>query len=158
VLQRFLKPALLAATIAIPVVAGALYLEVGDPAGNPEAKSLKAVLVVRTTACKSPEKTTIRGVAEGLIDGAQRSIPLTLASMSKPGVFGVRQEWPANGNWVIKLVATNPDYGNYSTSVLVPFDKGSLQLSKAKHLFREPTSADVAEMLGPTAAVRSSLH
>jgi hypothetical protein len=41
-------------------------------------------------------------------------------------------------------VATNPDYRDYTTSVLVPTRGDSLQLSAAKHYFHKPTDAEVS--------------
>lgn len=158
-MQTMYKPLLAIAAVAIPVFAGAMYLEIGDPAGNPEAKAQQAVLVARTTACKSPEKTTIRGTAEGMVNGVRKSIPLALTPLSKGGTFAVKRQWPETGTWVIELVATNPDYQNYATSVLAPYDKGAVQFSAAKHLWRSPSDADVMTFLsGEATTVRSSLH
>ena len=42
------------------------------------------------------------------------------------------------------MVATNPEYKNYATSVMVPIQNDSVQLSAAKHYYRMPTDAEVS--------------
>lgn len=130
--------------LTLPLVAGALLIEVGNPTANTEALRYHAVLVARTTACHSLGETTVVATAEGMVDGIRKSIPLKVIALSSAGTFAVAREWPKQGTWVIKLVATNPEYKNYATSVLVPIQKDSAQLSAAKHYFRAPTDAEVS--------------
>jgi len=129
--------------LAAPLLAGALLLQVEDSASNPEALRNNAVLVARITACHSPEKTTVTATAEGVLNGARQSIPLHVISLSTAGTFAVRREWPSQGTWAIKMVATNPDYKDYATSVVVPFRSESAQWSLAKHYFHAPTDAEI---------------
>jgi hypothetical protein len=42
------------------------------------------------------------------------------------------------------MIATNPEYKDYATSVLVPVRKDSVQLSVAKHYFHAATDAEVS--------------
>lgn len=119
-------------------------LEVSDPASNPEAMKNHAVLVARTTACHSPGQTTVVATAEGVVNGMRKSIPLKVIMLSSAGTFAVARDWPEEGAWAIKLVATNPEYKNYATSVLVPVRRDSLQLAAAKHYFHAPTDAEVS--------------
>lgn len=133
--------------VGVPLLAGALVVEIGNPATNPEALSKHAVLVARTTACHSPGKTLLTATAEGVTDGQRRSIPLKLISLSTPGTFAVTREWPSSGTWVIKIVARNPEYQNYATAALVPFEGNSAQWASIEHLFHEPTGEEVAAML-----------
>lgn len=141
------RPLLALCVLSFPLFAGALLLEVSDPAGNPEALSHHAVLVVRTTACHSPGKTTVSATAEGILNGARQSIPLKVISLSTPGSFAVVREWPQRGTWAIKMAATNPDYKDYATSVVVPVRYGSVQLAAAKHYFHAPSDAEVSAAL-----------
>ncbi len=130
--------------LAVPIFAGALTLEVGNPASNPEALTSHAVLVARITACHSPEKTTVQATAEGVVNGLRKSIPLKVISLSTAGTFAITREWPEAGNWAVKMVATNPDYKDYATSVLVPVRNDAAQFSAAKHYFHAPTDAEVS--------------
>lgn len=119
-MKLLLRPLFGLLVLAVPIFAGALLLEVGNPASNAEALNNHAVLVARITACHSPEKTTVQATAEGVVNGLRKSIPLKVVSLSTAGTFAVAQQWPKQGTWAIKMVATNPDYKNYATGVLVP--------------------------------------
>ncbi len=134
-------------TAGLPLFAGALTVEIGNPAANPEALSKHAVLVARTTACRSPEKTSLTATAEGVIEGQRRSIPLTLIPLSSPGTFAVVNEWPSSGAWAIKIVARNPDYQNYATGAIAPVNATSVEWASVKHYFHEPTAQEVAAIL-----------
>jgi hypothetical protein len=130
--------------LASPLLAGALLLEVGNPAANPEALEKHAVLVARITACHSPEKTTVTATAEGMVDGVRKTIPLKVISLSAPGMFALTREWPAEGAWAVKMIATNPDYKDYATSVVVPIEKNSAQLGAVKRYVHVPTEAELS--------------
>lgn len=133
--------------IGVPLLAGALTLEIGNPDTNSEAVSKHAVLVARTTACHSPEKSSLTATAEGVTDGQRRSIPLTLIPLSTPGTFAITRQWPSAGMWAIKIVATNPEYKNYATAALVRADANSIEWTSVKHYLHRPTDAEVTAML-----------
>jgi hypothetical protein len=144
--------------VGLPLLAGTLMVEVGNPVANPEALTKHAVLVVRTTACRSPEKTSLTATAEGVIDGQRRSIPLKLIPLSTPGTFAVTREWSSTGTWIVKVVARNPEYQNHATGALVRFDGSSAQWASVKHYFHEPSVEDVDGMLDPhSGAANASL-
>ncbi len=129
--------------LAAPLFAGALLLDVSDSASNPEALRDHAVLVARITACHSPGETTVSASAEGVLNGTRQSIPLEVIPLSTAGTFAVRHQWPEQGTWAIKMVARNPEYKDYATSVVVPVRSDSVQFSLAKHYFHAPTDAEI---------------
>jgi hypothetical protein len=142
----------------LPLLAGALMVEIGNPAANPEALSKHAALVVRTTACHSPEKTSMTATAEGVIDNKRQSIPLKLIPLSTPGTFAIAHEWPSAGTWAVKIVARNAEYKDYAMGALVRFNAGSLDWASVKHYFHEPTDGEVIAMLeNRSGADRASL-
>lgn len=141
------KPLFVLSMLAVPLFAGALVLSIGNPSANPEAAARHAVLVARITACHSPEKTTVTATAEGIVNGVRRSVPLKVIPLSTAGTFAVARAWPEQGTWAVKMIATNPDYKDYATSVVVPIDKNSAQLGSVKHYFHTPTDAEVAMSL-----------
>jgi hypothetical protein len=122
-----MKRLLILPMLAAPLFAGALVLQIGNPSANPEALARHAVLVARMSACRSPEKTTVTATAEGTVNGTRQTIPLKIVPLSTAGTFAVTREWPAEGTWVVRMVATNPDYKNYAPTVLVPFENGQLR-------------------------------
>ncbi len=138
----------------LPLLAGALTLETTNPASNPEAMSMGAVLTARITACHSPEKTTVTATAEGFVNGSRQAIPLTVTALHTPGTFAIRRQWPETGNWAIRLVASNPDYGTYKTGVVVPTNGSNIEWAAAKHFYREPIAADVDSLLLNSASTR----
>jgi hypothetical protein len=141
------KSMLALSILAAPLFAGALWLEVGNPATNQEALLQHAVLVAWTTACHSPEKTTVIATAEGVVNGMRKSIPLRVISLSVPGTFAVTREWPNGGIWAIKMVATNPEYKDYATSAVVPIRNSAAQLEAAKRYYHAPTETELSMSL-----------
>jgi hypothetical protein len=153
------KPLLAIFTLALPLLAGALRLEVSDVGANPEAKLKHGVLVVRTTACHEPEKTTISATAEGIVDGARKSIPLRMIPLATAGTFAVTREWPGQGVWAIKVTATNPEYKSYATGLVVPVEKDSPRLAAVQHYSHPATDSDVAAALGnESVTARASIN
>jgi hypothetical protein len=98
--------ALLTALGARPAVAQDFALQVGPPvAGNaPPAKT--SLLVVRPMGCADPARAQITGTAEGIVNGARRSVPLKLWALPTSGVHAVHREWPNLGVWIVNLVGT----------------------------------------------------
>jgi len=68
---------------------------------------------------------------------------LKVIPLSSAGMFAVTREWPEHGTWAVKMVATNPDYKNYATGVVVPIQGGVEQLAAVKHYYHVPTDAEV---------------
>lgn len=156
--MRKLWNTLVVLSATAPIFAGALTLEVGNPANNPEAKANHVVLLGRMTACHSPEKTAITASAEGIVDGSRKSIPLKVIRLSAPGTFGVAREWPEQGVWAIKMIATNPEYKNYSAGVLVPFGKDSFQWADVKHYFHAPAAAEIDSILAEESVAQARVN
>jgi len=145
---KLLRPLIACWMLAAPLFAGALLVEIGNPAANTEAQAKHAVLVARITACHSPEKTVLSATAEGLLNGVRKSIPLKVIPFSTAGTFGVGRQWPSQGSWIVKIIATNPDYKNYATSALVPFENDHFEWGAIKHYSHAPTDAELAAVLG----------
>ena len=51
----------------------------------------------------SPKVSDLAGSAEGLVDGARRSVALRFDPTNKPGVYAVRRQWPSGGAWVLRI-------------------------------------------------------
>jgi hypothetical protein len=45
----------------------------------------------------------IEGTAEGLVRGERRSLSLEIARTSRGNVYAVKQQWPAEGAWVLAI-------------------------------------------------------
>ena len=100
---RWMLVVLLCMTCAQWSDAQQFRLTVASPiAGNtPGFKS--SMFVVRTDGCPEPAKARITATAEGLVDGARRSVALELMALAQPGAYAVNKGWPAAGTWVVNL-------------------------------------------------------
>jgi hypothetical protein len=146
-MKRRVLTALIMAAMATPLFAGALLLEAGDPKTDPEAVAKHAVVLARITACHSPEKTVVSATAEGLVGGKRQSIPVKVMNLSTPGAFAVARQWPREGVWTIRLVATNPDYKDYATGMVVPLRNDVYIRADAMHFTHAPTEDEVNSAL-----------
>jgi hypothetical protein len=145
--RKVITALLSAAFLAAPLFAGALTLVVSDPGASPDAQAKHAAVMVRTTACNSPEKTVVTAAAEGIVSGRRQTIPLKVIGLAAPGVFAVQQQWPRDGVWTVRFTATNPDYKNYATGVVVPVHDKVYSSVGAKVFYHAPTDEDVNSVL-----------
>jgi hypothetical protein len=121
----------------------AFRLEVGPPiAGNSTlVKKGKAVVAVRSLSC-DPSGVTISGTAEGVVNGARRSIPLTLVPLETPGVYSVPRVWE-QGRWVLMLSGACASRTNEIAATIVPLGPGGFIRDVVKVLTRAATAADI---------------
>jgi hypothetical protein len=118
---------LLLACAAIPVVASAagFSLTIGPPvAAGTGAKVTKtaAVFAVRLEECDKLDTAQISGTADGIVDGARVSAPVTLSAATSPGVYVVSPAWSqGQGVWVVTLSAT---CGSARAGAIVPIGPG----------------------------------
>ena len=121
-------------------LAGGFFLTIGSPvaANVPHVKG--AVLVVRPDGCNEPAKAQITGTAEGIVNGARRSVPLKLTTLPTPGVYAVFREWPAEGVWVVSLTGK---YVGATTSAIVPIGPKGFMRESSKF---QPRSASEDEI------------
>jgi hypothetical protein len=150
-MRRLLIAVLAAGFVAAPIFAGALTLTADDPKANPEAVAMHAIVAAHTTACHSPADTVITATAEGIVNGKRVSMPLKVIRLKEPGYFAVAKEWKDGGFWVVKMIATNPEYKDYATGIVVPAD-GESGRSRAKVYYHAPTAAEVDAVLNQSAA------
>jgi hypothetical protein len=130
--------------LAGQLAAGGLYLVLGNPDASPEARKLNAVLTIQATGCHDPATAKVSATAIGMVDGGRREIPLKLAALPVPGMFALRQQWPKEGRWVIKLTARN---GEQFTNSLIAVGPSGVDLFHDKANTREFTVAEVEAML-----------
>jgi hypothetical protein len=141
---------LLLACAAIPVVASAagFSLTIGPPvAAGTGAKVTKtaAVFAVRLEECDKLDNAQISGTADGIVDGARVSAPVTLTTANSPGVYVVSPAWSqSQGVWVVSLSAT---CGSATAGAIVPIGAGiggaEFLREKTKVLSRPATKAEI---------------
>jgi hypothetical protein len=146
-MKRILQRSLILAMVPVVVSwAGALLLEVGKPEANPEAKSMNAVLVARTTACHDPAKSKITASLVRADGGELRRTPLKVMTLQTPGTFAIVGTVPPGS--VIDLAVTNPEYQNYEPRVLIRTDSHGVQWASVRRFFgTPPNDSDVKSIL-----------
>jgi hypothetical protein len=143
---------LLLAFAAIPVVASAatFTLIVGPPVAagtGAKVKKTAAVFAVRLEECDSLDQAQITGNAEGIVDGARVSVPVTLSAAGSPGVYVVIPAGnQSQGVWVVSLTAT---CGKASAGAIVPIGTGGTGFlrEKTKVFPRPATKAEIEAAL-----------
>ena len=141
-------------TAAVSLMAGAFVLQIGKPSANPEAQAKNALLVVRGVACVEQEKTTVRGTAEGIVNGTRQTVALNLIPLRDESTYVVTRQWPNEGKWVLTFTMTNPHFGQQAAIVRV--DAGGVDWAGISRLSHAPAKEDVEAALkksSDTAAV-----
>jgi hypothetical protein len=103
-----------------------------------------AAFVFRTDGCAEPAKAQISGTAEGLVKGVRRSVALKVMPASRPGVYAVFQNWPAEGEWVVNLKGT---CANASAGAIIPVGSKGFIRESSKFLARPATDAEIESSL-----------
>lgn len=62
-----------------------------------------ALLVHAQLPSGSARLDEVTGTAEGIVDGARRSIPLRFTETPQSSVFALRRQWPAQGRWLLRI-------------------------------------------------------
>lgn len=112
-----LAAAFLALTAAAPARAKwPPWLSIESPV-NPYDRSLDgSVLLVHAATHEGvPAISDVSGSAEGIVNGARRSVALHFDPTARPGVFALRKQWPAEGTWLLRISLA-------STTALVSLD------------------------------------
>jgi hypothetical protein len=140
-------------TIGTPAFAGSLYVEIGNPEANVEAKAMHAVLVARVTACHEPAKSTVSATALQVSGDSLRRTELKVIPLASPGTFAIVGALPA-GDSAIEVSVTNPQFKNYEPRVLIRSDTTRIQWASIKRFWNNPpTVEDVKAVLSSKPAV-----
>jgi len=115
--------------------------------GNPVAVALADGVVkkdigmaVRAEGCAEPAKAQITGVAEGIVNGARRSVPVRVLPASTAGAFAVSHDWPQQGAWVVHLTG---HCGSATASAIVTMGPNGFLRETSKFFPRAATAAEV---------------
>src|SRR5580700_11155632 len=117
---------------------------IGSPVASQEFQMKTAAFVFRTEGCEEPAKPQITATAEGIVKGARRSLVLKVLAGSKPNVYAVFQQWPAEGDWVVDLKGT---CASASAGAVVPIGPKGFIRESSKFFPRAATDAEVETSL-----------
>jgi hypothetical protein len=115
--------ALLAAltlTVSAVAVAGPPWIAIEYPANPHDPGTRGALLTVRTYHHGELMSYDVSGTAEGIVNGQRQSMPLDIRRLPQAGVYAVRWQKPAQGNWM--LVITSKQNGSHAATALVTID------------------------------------
>ena len=130
--------------MAVLALADGFTFTLGSPVAAEDFRAKGATFVFRTEGCAEPAKSQINGTAEGNVKGARRSVALKVAALSKPGVYAVYQNWPAEGEWVVNLKGT---CGEANAGAVVPIGPKGFIRESSKFFPRPATDAEIETSL-----------
>ncbi len=120
-------------------------LTIGSPVAAGLVKKVKdSGFAVRLEQCESIAKSQITGTAEGIVNGARKSVPVQLVSTASPNVFVLPATWTDEGAWVVSLKATCADA---KAGAIVPIGRGGFIRESTKVFPRFATAAEVEAAL-----------
>jgi hypothetical protein len=140
--MKIRKPLLIAAVLlsaSVFAAAQAFTFEVASPVAAQDFRSKSAAFVFRATGCAEPAKADITAAAEGIADGARRSISLKVTPSSKPGVYAVFQQWES-GHWVVVLKGS---CGTTQAGAVIPIGPHGFVREDSKFFPHPATAAEV---------------
>jgi len=80
------------------------WLSIESPVSPYNQATRGAALLVHAQLASGPAKLDeVTGTAEGIVDGARRTIPLHFTETPQQSVFALRRQWPAQGRWLLRI-------------------------------------------------------
>ncbi len=128
---RYLAVPALAATMAFM---GPPWISIETPPNPFDSGSRGAYLLVHAFHHGTPVNNPISGTAEGIVDGARRTIALEFGNTSRPGVYALRKQWPDKGVWTLVVAVT----------------QGEGEFNSAKAVVEIGSNGEVASVVVPT--------
>jgi hypothetical protein len=100
--------------------AGPPWIAIEYPSNPHDPATRDALLTVRTYHHGELMAYQLTGMAEGIVNGRRQSMPLDIRRLTQSGVYAVRWQKPAEGNWM--LVITSSLGGSHAATALVTID------------------------------------
>jgi hypothetical protein len=95
---------------AATTVVGPPWISIEYPVNPYDASTRGAFLVVHAFHHGTPVGLPVSGTAEGIVNGARRSVALTFAATPRAGVYTLARQWPNEGTWTLLVaVAQGPE-------------------------------------------------
>ncbi len=120
-------------------------LQVGLPIAGSAQPAKSSLLVVRPGGCANPASAQITATAEGIVDGARRSVPLTLNPLPTPGVHAVPKEWVRGGAWIVSLTGTCA--GKHAGAIVPLGPNATFRRETVRQLAHAPTAEEIEASL-----------
>jgi len=141
---RFRYRLLAALFIGSVAAAQSLTFELGRPVAAQDFRFKGAAFVFRTSGCADPAKLELHASAEGIVNSARRSAPVTIReSTVNHGVYAVQRD-SEPGEWVVILKGS---CGNLEAGAIVPVGPSGFVRNAAKFYPRAPAPAEIEAAL-----------
>lgn len=99
---------------------GPPWIAIEYPVNPHDPATRGAFMTVRTYHHGDLIGYELTGTAEGLVNGRRQTAKLNIQRLSRPGVYAVRWQKPAEGTWVL-MVSSSRD-GTHAASAMVSID------------------------------------
>ena len=126
----FTLAALAAATLPAPAHAGPPWVSIELPANPLDPATRGALFVIHSYHHEASVETPVVCTAEGLVDGARRTLKLTVNETRRSGVRAVRGTVPDDGMWMVVCVSREH---TASATALVDFAGGDIVRVRVPH-------------------------
>jgi hypothetical protein len=111
---------ILSAMAATAAFAGPPWIAVEYPANPHDPNTRGAFCTVRTYHHGDLMAFDISGTAEGLVNGKRQSVRLDIRRLPQAGMYAVRWQKPAQGEWAL-VISTTRD-GHFMATALIDVD------------------------------------
>lgn len=115
---RALVVAALVLTTAF-VRSGPPWISIEYPANPYDSASRGAFLLVHAFHHGQNVAFPVSGSAEGLVNGARRTVPLEFRATSRPGVFALHKQWSDDGVWTLVLAVRQAEGDGNTAQAMV---------------------------------------
>ena len=108
-MRRLAAAALTLLAFAVPPVAaadvpaGPPWISIELPANPHDRSTRDAYLLVHAFHHGTPTGFPVTAVAEGLVNGARKSLPLKIRTTSRTGVYALDRQWDQDGEWTLVI-------------------------------------------------------
>jgi hypothetical protein len=118
--MRVLRLAAVTALFATAAFAhsGPPWISIEYPANPYDGASRGAFLLVHAFHHGQNVAFPVSGTAEGLVNGARRTVSLEFKATSRPGVYALHKQWASDGVWTLVLGVRQGD-GDMNTAQAV---------------------------------------
>jgi hypothetical protein len=80
------------------------WLSIESPVNPFDPTTRGAVLLAHAVFREgSSQLSDLSGTAEGIVNGARRSVTLRFDATGQPNVFALRRQWPTEGAWLLRI-------------------------------------------------------
>ena len=133
------------------VSSGPPWISVEYPANPYDSASRGAFLLVHAFHHGTPVNFPVSGTAEGLVNGARRTVSLEFRATSRPGVYALTKQWSDDGTWTLILGVSQGDGEMNTVKAVVELaqngDVASVRVpTRQQGAYRVPAAVSMADV------------